>query len=61
MRGTVVVTYEISKEDYDKAIKEGPDSIIGESIHMGYGVYSSSVTEADGKYYLTYERGSFCD
>ena len=58
---TVKVTYEISKEDYDKAIKEGPDSIISESVHMGYGVYGSSVTEADGRYYLTYQRGASCD
>ncbi len=61
MSATVIVTYEISKEEYDKAIKEGPDSIISDSVHMGYGVYSSSVTESDGKYYLTYERGSSCD
>lgn len=58
---TVDVTYEISKEEYDKALTEGPESIIGDAVKMGYGVYRSSVSEADGKYFLTYTRGSSCD
>ena len=55
------VTYEIPKEDYDKALEKGADSIISDAIHMGYGVYGSSVKEVDGKYYLTYSRGNSCD
>jgi hypothetical protein len=55
------VTYEIPKEDYDKAQKEGAYSLIGDAIKMGYGVYGARVYGADGKYYLTYERGSSCD
>lgn len=57
----VRVTYEISKDDYDKAIKEGADEIIGEHIHMSYGVYSSVVYESEGKYYLSYDRGDSCE
>ena len=61
MMATVTVTYEITKDEYEQALENGADSIIGEAIHMGYGVYSSSVSEMDGKYYLTYERGNSCD
>lgn len=57
----VRVTYEIPKDDYDKAVKEGADSIIGEHIHMSYGVYGSAVYESEGKYYLSYTRGDSCD
>lgn len=55
------VTYEITKEEYNKALSEGPTSIISDSIVMGYGVYGAAVTEANGKYYLSYERGDSCD
>ena len=55
------VTYIISKEKYEKALKDGADSIIGDAIHMGYGVYSSRVYKDDENYYLTYERGDSCD
>ena len=61
MRGTATFTNEISKEDYEKALKEGASSLVSDSIKMGYGLYGSSVSEVDGKYYLTYERGSSCD
>ena len=57
----VDVNYEISKEDYEKAKKEGPYSLIGDDIKMGYGAYGAQVHEIDGKYYLTYSRGSSCD
>lgn len=57
----VDVTYEIKKEEYDKALEHGADSIIGDAIHMGYGVYGSNVKEVDGKYYLSYSRGNSCD
>lgn len=57
----VTVTCEISKEEYDKALKEGADSIISDAIHLGYGVYRSDVTEVGGKYWLTYDRGNSCD
>ena len=44
----VDVNYEISKEKYDKAKKEGAYSIIGDSIKMGYGCYGAKVYEVDG-------------
>ena len=61
MNALVKVCYPIEKEDYDKAIRDGADSLISQDIHMGYGVYGASVTEVDGKYYLSYTRGSSCD
>lgn len=57
----VDVTYEISQEKYEKAKAEGPESIISDSILMGYGCYGAKVYEANGKYYLTYTRGNSCD
>lgn len=54
-------SFEISKEEYEKALKEGADSIISDGIKMGYGVYGAKVTEVDGKYYLAYDRGDSCD
>lgn len=57
----VRVAYEISKEEYDKAKAEGADSLICDSIKMGYGVYGAEVTEANGHFYLVYERGESCD
>lgn len=53
--------YPISKEEYEKALHEGADSIIGDAIHMGYGVYGAKVFEQGGVYYLAYERGDSCD
>ena len=55
------VCYEISKEDYEKAQKEGACSIIGEAILWGYGVYGAEVSQVDDKYYLSYKRGETCD
>lgn len=57
----VDVTYEISKEDYEKAKEKNAYVLIGESILMGPGAYGAEVHEIDGKYYLTYSRGSSCD
>lgn len=57
----VDITVPISKEEYDKAQANGAYSIIGDSIKMGYGVYGASVTEVDGRYYLSYSRGDSCD
>ena len=59
--GTIEITNEIPKEEYDKAMTDGARSLISDAIHMGYGVYSAKVYEVDGKYYLTYTRGSSCD
>ena len=55
------VMYEIPKEEYDKALKNGADSIIGDAIHMGNGVYGAKVSEVDGRFYLSYCRGDSCD
>ena len=54
------VTYEITKEEYEIA-KENPYKIISDNIKMGYGCYGAEVTEVDGKYYLSYDRGNSCD
>ena len=57
----VSVTYEITEEEYKKAQEEGPRSIVSESVIMGYGCYGAAVSEHDGKFYLSYERGDSCD
>lgn len=54
------VCYEISKEEYEKG-KKNPYDLISSEIKMGYGCYGAEVTEVDGKYYLSYDRGESCD
>ena len=54
--------YQISKEDYEKAQEEGAYSLITDpALLNGYGVYGARVFEQEGKYYLSFERGSHCD
>ena len=55
------MTYTISKEEYDKALKDGATSIIGIAEKMGYGVYGAKVYESNGQFYLSYDRGDSCD
>lgn len=55
------VNHEITEEQYKEAQEHGPLSIIPDAIVMGYGVYGASVSEHDGKFYLSYERGDSCD
>lgn len=55
------VTYQISKEDYERAEINGAYSIIGDDIKMGYGAYNATVYESDGNYYLSYDSGTSCD
>ena len=58
----VTVTYEISKEEYEKAQKDGAKSLITDpALLYGYGVYGAWVREMNGKYYLTFDRGNTCD
>lgn len=57
----VEVMYEISKEQYDKAVEKNAYELIGDDILMGYGAYNAQVFVYDGKYYLRYDRGSSCD
>lgn len=57
----VSVKREITEEEYKKALEEGPRSIVSESVIMGYGCYGATVSEHDGKFYLSYERGDSCD
>lgn len=62
----VSVTREITKEEYDKAKKEGAMSLItSPSLLYGYGVYGARVIEKEEsdetKYYLEYDRGESCD
>lgn len=55
------VKREITKEEYEKALKEGPYSLIPQNIIMGYGACSAAVAEVNGEYYLTYSRYESCD
>lgn len=55
------VDKEITKEEYEQALKEGADSLIPNWLFMSYGVYGSEVYEKDGKYYLYYSEGESCD
>lgn len=55
------VSYEISKEEYEKAQKNGPYSIISEAVICGYGAYGAKVSQVEDKYYLSYSRGNSCD
>lgn len=57
----VNVTYEIPKEEYEKAQKDGPYSIISEAVICGYGAYDAKVSQVEDKYYLSYSRGNSCD
>lgn len=52
---------EISKEDYEKSKEKGAASLISDSIKMGYGLYMCRTYEANGRYYLDYDRGDSCD
>lgn len=49
-------TYVISRDDYEKAQKDGAESIIGDSIKQQYGVNNAKVIKTDDAYLLTYER-----
>jgi hypothetical protein len=57
----VAVKEEITKEEYEKAKEKGAYSLFDECMLMGYGVYGAEVYERDGKYWLSYSRGSSCD
>ena len=58
----VDVTYQISKEEYEQAKEKGAMSLITDpALISGYGVYGARVSEADGKYYLSFSRGNSCD
>lgn len=57
----VEVKSEITKEEYEKAKENGAGTLIDEYWYMSYGVYGASVSEEDGKYYLTWKRGNSCD
>ena len=51
------VTYEISKEDFEKARHNGAYSLIGAEIKQKYLVTEAVVANVDGRYYLTFKRG----
>lgn len=57
----VDVNNEITKEEYDKAQKDGAESILPNWLCMGYGVYGARVYEEEGKYFISYSRGDSCD
>ena len=63
-----VKDWEITKEIFDEAIANGgtiPSNryleVFGASLVMGYGIYRTSVREADGKYVVDFSRGATCD
>lgn len=59
----VTVTNQISKEDYEKAQKDGAMSLItNPALLNGYGVYGAEVfKDSCGNCFLTYRRGETCD
>lgn len=57
----IEITNEITKEEYEKAKEKGAGSLIDDYWYMSYGVYGASVSEVDGKYYLTWMHGDSCD
>ena len=56
----VLVNYEITKEEYEIG-KKNPYDLIGMDIKMGYGVEDAGVKEVDGKYFLSFFKGTTCD
>jgi len=52
---------EITKDEYEQALEQGPYALISQSTICGYGAYGARVKEADGHYYLEYDRGDSCD
>lgn len=52
---------EITKEEYEQAKKGDFSEIFDMWEVMGYGVYGAHVFEKDGKYFVSYSRGSSCD
>ena len=64
----VRLTREISKEIYDKAIKnrgyitgEDREKVWDISDLCGYGIYGDQVCKENDKYFVKYYRGSTCD
>ena len=55
------VTWELTKENYEKAKKDGIVSILPDEITMGYGYYGGRLKEEDGNYILTFSMGDSCD
>lgn len=55
------VTWELTKENYEKAKKDGIESILPDHITQGYGYYGGSLKEEDGKYILNFRMGETCD
>ena len=60
--------WEITKEIFDEAIANGGAipakrylEVFNASLVMGYGIYETSVREADGKYFVDFLRGNTCD
>lgn len=60
--------FEVDKETYERAKANGGymvgadiDRYFNLSIIMGYGLYSCTVDEKDGKYICSWYRGESCD
>ena len=52
---------EITKTEYEQARNSSAYALISQSTICGYGAYGARVKEADGHYYLEYDRGDSCD
>lgn len=59
---------EITKEQYDRAIRNGGvitradrQEIFSDAERYGYGIYGASAFQEDGKYMVSYSRGETCD
>ena len=52
---------EYEKRTYFYMTAEDAKELFSESIRWGYGLYNCFVSEKDGKYICTWERGDSCD
>lgn len=53
---TRIVTYQISEEEYRKAIIDGAESLISEYVKSKYIISNADVEHSCGYYYLTFMR-----
>ena len=51
----MILTKEITQEEYEKAKAKGVYSIIDDEARLGFGLNKSEIYEKNGHYYLQYE------
>lgn len=61
--GTVSVTRELERDEYErlKALGNAIEDEFDTATRCGYGLYSCSVYESQGRFFLYYTTGSTCD